>query len=212
MSRKQEPLLDPAQQKRAALYATMPEVETMPLRVFGLGPQPPPARAVTLPTGGAFTVAPGPPMVAVALRTNPSYEVRISDQPVLAQAVATPRAETEAAERRAKLEATLREPSNFLRVAVAADKPGQSVFAPLLTNVGIPDFGLKLVPFLVPRKLRDEVAGHLEEEFRKHAARWGRPYAMKSLCWDLVGLFLHRFAPASIIAGVAMWFRHKIGL
>jgi hypothetical protein len=76
----------------------------------------------------------------------------------------------------------------------------------------IPGFGVKLVPFLVTRKLRETVAGDLEEDFRTFATKWGRPYALKWLCWELGGLFLRRFGPTSIIAGIAMWFRQKFGV
>ena len=79
-------------------------------------------------------------------------------------------------------------------------------------NAGIPNFGLKLVPFLVPRKLRDPVIGDLEEDFRKYATLWGRPYALIWLYWELGGLFLSRFGPKAIIVGIAMWVRQKFGV
>jgi hypothetical protein len=43
-----------------------------------------------------------------------------------------------------------------------------------------PDIGQKLLPFILPRKLREAVEGDLAEDFRTYATKWGRRYA---LCW-----------------------------
>ena len=76
----------------------------------------------------------------------------------------------------------------------------------------LPEWGEKLLPFLLPRKLRDAVTGDLTEDFRTYAARWGRPYALRWLWWELACLAVRRFGPAGVITAVAMWFRQKLGL
>jgi len=75
----------------------------------------------------------------------------------------------------------------------------------------MPDRAQKLLPFIVPRKLRANVAGDLAEEFRDRAKERGRQYALCVLWWDIAGLALRRFGPAGIITAVAMWFRQKLG-
>jgi hypothetical protein len=75
----------------------------------------------------------------------------------------------------------------------------------------IPEIGLKLVPFIVPRRLRDAVTGDLAEEFRTYAARWGRPYALRWLWWEIAGMCIRRFGPTAVITAAAAWFRHKFG-
>jgi hypothetical protein len=78
-------------------------------------------------------------------------------------------------------------------------------------DLAMPEIGQKLLPFIVPRKLREAVAGDLAEDFQTYATKWGRPYALRQLWWELAGLVLRRFGPAGIITAVAMWFRQKIG-
>ena len=75
-----------------------------------------------------------------------------------------------------------------------------------------PEIALKLVPFIVPKKLRDNVTGDLSQDFRTYAARWGRSYALYLLCWDLAGLCICRFGPTAIVTGISAWFRQKLGL
>jgi hypothetical protein len=80
--------------------------------------------------------------------------------------------------------------------------------APHLT---MPDIGQKLLPFILPRKLRAAVAGDLAEDFRTYATQWGRPYALRWLWWELGGLCIRRFGPTAIITAVGLWFRQKLG-
>jgi hypothetical protein len=75
-----------------------------------------------------------------------------------------------------------------------------------------PEIALKLVPFIVPKKLRDNVTGDLSEDFRAYAARWGRSYALYLLCWELAELCIRRFGPTAIVMGIGAWFRQKLGL
>jgi hypothetical protein len=75
----------------------------------------------------------------------------------------------------------------------------------------MPEIGLKLLPFIVPKKLRENVGGDLDEDFRTYAAHWGRPYALRWLWWELAGLCIRRFGPSAIIMGIGVWFRQKIG-
>jgi len=82
---------------------------------------------------------------------------------------------------------------------------------PVRDDLMMPQIGLKLLPFLLPRKLRDAVAGDLAEDFSTYAARWGRPYALRWVWWELAGLAVRRFGPAGIVTAVAMWFRQKLG-
>ncbi len=78
-------------------------------------------------------------------------------------------------------------------------------------HVMIPEFGLKFVPFIVPKKLRDGVAGDLTEDFRTYAARWGRSYALRWLWWELAILCIRRFGPTAIVTGIGAWLRHEFG-
>ncbi len=75
----------------------------------------------------------------------------------------------------------------------------------------MPEIGQKLLPFILPRKLREAVAGDLAEDFRKYAAQWGRPYAVRWLSWELAGLCIRRFAPTAIAAAIGAWFHQKLG-
>jgi hypothetical protein len=75
----------------------------------------------------------------------------------------------------------------------------------------LPDIGQKLLPFIVPRKLRDNVFGDLAEDFRTYAMKWGRSYALRWLSWELACLTVRRFGPTAIITAVGMWFRQKLG-
>jgi len=76
----------------------------------------------------------------------------------------------------------------------------------------IPEIGLRILPFIVPKKLRDAVTGDLTEDFRTFAARWGRSYALRWLWWELAGLCIRRFGPTAIGMGIAAWVRQKLGL
>jgi hypothetical protein len=75
----------------------------------------------------------------------------------------------------------------------------------------MPEIGLKLLPFIVPKKLRDAVMGDLTEDFRTFAARWGRSYASHWLWWELAGLCIRRFGLTAIVMGIGAWFRQKLG-
>ena len=75
----------------------------------------------------------------------------------------------------------------------------------------MPEFGLKLLPFIVPKKLRDNVTGDLREDFRTYAARWGRSYALRLLWWELAELCIRRFGPTAIVMAVGAWVRQKLG-
>lgn len=79
------------------------------------------------------------------------------------------------------------------------------------SQLTMPEIGQKLLPFILPKKLRTAVAGDLAEEFRTFAARFGRPYAVRWLWWELGGLCIRRFGPTAIVTGVGMWFRQKLG-
>lgn len=76
----------------------------------------------------------------------------------------------------------------------------------------MPDIGLKLLPFILPRKLREAVAGDLTEDFQTYAARWGRRYAVRWLWWELARLCVCRFGPTAIFTAAIAWFRQKLGL
>ena len=78
-------------------------------------------------------------------------------------------------------------------------------------DLTMPEIGQKLLPYIVPRKLRAAVAGDLAEDFRTYATRWGRPYALRWVWWELAGLCIRRFGPTSIITAVGVWFRQKLG-
>jgi hypothetical protein len=75
----------------------------------------------------------------------------------------------------------------------------------------MPNIGQKLLPFILPRKLRAAVAGDLAEDFRTYATQWGRPYALRWLWWELGGLCIRRFGLTAIITAVGAWFRQKLG-
>ena len=78
-------------------------------------------------------------------------------------------------------------------------------------DLSFPEIGQKLLPFILPKKLREAVAGDLAEDFGKYAAQWGRAYAVRWLWWELGGLCIHRFGPTAICTAVAIWFRQKLG-
>jgi hypothetical protein len=78
-------------------------------------------------------------------------------------------------------------------------------------NLIIPEFGQKLLPFILPKKLRAAVAGDLAEDFRTLATQWGRSYALRWLWWELGGLCIRRFGPTTIITAIGLWFRQKLG-
>jgi hypothetical protein len=86
-----------------------------------------------------------------------------------------------------------------------SEKPGD------VQDVIMPEIGQKLLPFVLPKKLREAVAGDLAEAFTAYAIKWGRPYALRWLWWELGGLCIHRFGPTAILTAVAMWFRQKLG-
>lgn len=78
-------------------------------------------------------------------------------------------------------------------------------------DLDVPEIGQKLLPFLLPKKLRDAVTGDLTEDFGIYAAKWGRRYALRWLWWELAGLAVRRFGPAGIVTAVALWSRQKLG-
>jgi hypothetical protein len=49
----------------------------------------------------------------------------------------------------------------------------------------VPELGQKLLPFLLPRKLRDNVAGDLAQDFQGYVAKFGRTYAVRWYWWEL---------------------------
>jgi hypothetical protein len=99
-------------------------------------------------------------------------------------------------------------PERFVRVVFLSN-----VARPIdPAHVMILEIGLKFLPFIVPKKLRDAVTGDLTEEFRTYAARWGRSYALRWLWWELAGLCIRRFGPTAIGTGIAAWVRQKLGL
>ncbi len=73
-----------------------------------------------------------------------------------------------------------------------------------LAHLIMPDIGQKLLPFILPKKLRAAVAGDLAEDFHSYAAQWGRPYALGWLWWELAGLCIRRFGPTAIITAVGV--------
>jgi hypothetical protein len=79
------------------------------------------------------------------------------------------------------------------------------------TYLIMPEIGQKLLPFILPKKLRAAVAGDLAEDFRTFATRWGRPYALRWLWWELGGLCIRRFGPTAVISAIGVWFRRKLG-
>jgi hypothetical protein len=91
--------------------------------------------------------------------------------------------------------------------------PGVSDYAqkPDDASLIMPEIGHKLLPFILPKKLRAAVAGDLAEDFRTFATQWGRPYALRWLCWEIGGLCIRRFGPIGIVTAVVMWFRQKLG-
>jgi hypothetical protein len=82
---------------------------------------------------------------------------------------------------------------------------------PEAPDLAIPDIGQKLLPFILPRKLRAAVAGDLAEDFHTYATQWGRPYALRWLWWELAGLCIRRFGPTAFITAIGVWFRQKFG-
>jgi hypothetical protein len=89
-------------------------------------------------------------------------------------------------------------PQNFAK----SDEPADLV---------MPDIGQKLLPFILAKKLRAAVAGDLAEDFRTYATKWGRPYALRWLWWELGGLCIRRFGPTAFITGIGVWLRQKLG-
>jgi hypothetical protein len=81
-----------------------------------------------------------------------------------------------------------------------------------LSHLVMPDTARKLLPFVLPKKLRAVMDGDLAEDFRTYATQWGRPYALRWLWWELGGLCIRRFGPTAIVTAVGMWFRQKLGL
>jgi hypothetical protein len=90
--------------------------------------------------------------------------------------------------------------STKLAISVESTDPG-----------ALPEFGEKLLPFLLPKKSREDVSGDFAEDFRRYAMKWGRNYALKWLYWELAGLALKRFRPTVIVTALGMWARRKLG-
>ena len=86
------------------------------------------------------------------------------------------------------------------------EKPGD---APHLT---MPDIGQKLLPFILPRKDREVVAGDLAEDFRRYATERGRLYALCLFWWDFGGLCIRHFGPTALITAIGALLRQKLGL
>ena len=75
----------------------------------------------------------------------------------------------------------------------------------------VPELGQKLLPFLLPRKLRDAVAGDLAQDFQGYVAKFGRTYAVRWYWWELGRLCVSRLTPTAIVASIAFWLRRKFG-
>ena len=75
----------------------------------------------------------------------------------------------------------------------------------------IPDIALKLLPFILPKKLRDPMTGDLTEDFRTYAGKWGRAYALLWLSWELGGICIRRLGPTAISTAIGVWFRQRFG-
>ena len=75
----------------------------------------------------------------------------------------------------------------------------------------VPELGQKLLPFLLPRKLRDAVAGDLAQDFQGYLAKFGRTYAVRWYWWELGRLCISRLSPTAIVGAIAFWLRRKIG-
>jgi hypothetical protein len=75
----------------------------------------------------------------------------------------------------------------------------------------VPELGQKLLPFLLPRKLRDAVAGDLAQDFQSYVAKFGRTYAVRWYWWELGWLCVSRLSPTAIAGAIAFWLRRKIG-
>jgi hypothetical protein len=75
----------------------------------------------------------------------------------------------------------------------------------------VPELGQKLLPFLLPRKLRDAVAGDLAQDFQGYLAKFGRTYAVRWYWWELGRLCVSRLTPTAIVASIAFWLRRKFG-
>jgi hypothetical protein len=75
----------------------------------------------------------------------------------------------------------------------------------------VPELGQKLLPFLLPRKLRDAAAGDLEEDFKIYLAKFGRTYAVRLYWWDVGSLCVSRLRPTAIVTALAFWLRRATG-
>jgi hypothetical protein len=80
-----------------------------------------------------------------------------------------------------------------------------------VADEAMPEFGCKLLPFLLPRKHRVAIAGDLAEEFKSYAAHWGRPYAVRFFWWEIFNLAIRRFSLLPIGAAVTAWLRRRFG-
>jgi hypothetical protein len=80
------------------------------------------------------------------------------------------------------------------------------------TDLIMPEIAEKLLPFILPRKLRVAVVGDLAEDFHTYSGRWGRRYALRWLWWEIAQLCIRRFGPTVIVMGISAWFRQKLGL
>jgi hypothetical protein len=86
------------------------------------------------------------------------------------------------------------------------EKPNDALY------LTMPDIGQKLLPFILPKKLREAMEGDLAEDFRKYATKWGRLYALAWLWWELGGLCIRRFGPTAFITAIGALLRQKLGL
>jgi hypothetical protein len=75
----------------------------------------------------------------------------------------------------------------------------------------VPELGQKLLPFLLPKKLRVAVAGDLEEDFQGYAEKFGRTYAVRWYWWELGWLCISRLKFPAVVTAVAFWLRRQIG-
>ena len=79
-----------------------------------------------------------------------------------------------------------------------------------LDDADVPQAAEKLLPFLLPRKLRKVIPGDLSEEFQQYRARYGRRYAVRWYWFQIVDLVVRRIMLGGGF-GWLIWIAHKIG-
>jgi hypothetical protein len=79
-----------------------------------------------------------------------------------------------------------------------------------LSARGVPSAGQMLLPFLLPKKLRQTVPGDLQEEFEQYSAMYGEKYAIIWYWWQVGGIAIQALLLCGGI-GWAVWIVQKIG-